>query len=288
MPTLATVASFLRKQTLPLLLVLGVILGLVAPAAGKAFANAHIDTFIVALIFFISGLSLRTQEIHTVWTLRLWGLLILFIVLFITPLCALFILEIPLEPKDLAIGLAVFSTAPTTLSTCVIFSRHAGGHWPLALAISISSNFLATFTVPYILKFLFDAVGQVELNPIDLLQKLALMILLPLTIGKLFQKIKSVSDFQTRNKERLSLMSGVGICFIPWIQLSESEESLKGVDVEHLAYVLLLCFGLHLCFLGIGFVTARKYEYEYSEFVIDDQYICICGCAWIVFERRDI
>jgi sodium/bile acid cotransporter 7 len=70
-------------------------------------------------IFIISGILLQKGELLAALksvTAIAYGLTS---ILLLTPLAALLVLRLPLQPPEMALGLAVFCCVPTTLSTGV-------------------------------------------------------------------------------------------------------------------------------------------------------------------------
>ena len=74
-------------------------------------------------IFVISGLGLRRGEAANAladWRATLYGLAS---ILLLTPLLAPLAYRLPLQPPELALGLAVFCCMPTTLSTGISLTQ---------------------------------------------------------------------------------------------------------------------------------------------------------------------
>ena len=77
--------------------------------------------------------------------------------------------------------------------------NQAGGNGALALILTVSTNMIGIFTVPWILKAALT-VADVSLDSIKLLTKLCLTLLVPLIIGKGIQALPHVMDWVTRWK----------------------------------------------------------------------------------------
>ena len=107
--------KFLQKQFLPVGLVTVALIGLLLPGPGIYMAALPTQYIAVSIIFFISGLLLRTDEILaavSAWPATLWGCVS---ILLLTPVIgALIAVRLPLEPA-FQIGLALFCCMPTTL-----------------------------------------------------------------------------------------------------------------------------------------------------------------------------
>lgn len=97
-------------------------------------------------IFIISGLLLqRGESLAAVrsTTALAYGLTA---ILAVTPLAAFAMLRVPLQPPQMALGLAVFACMPTTLSANVTLTSAANGNTAVALLLTLVSNMLGVST----------------------------------------------------------------------------------------------------------------------------------------------
>jgi len=105
-------------------------------------------------------------------------------ILLLTPLVSLAVLQLPLHPPELALGLAVFCCMPTALSSGVAFTQQVGGNVALALLLTVASNMLGVFTMPFLLPALLGpSLGSLQLEPLPLLARLVQNILVPTFVG---------------------------------------------------------------------------------------------------------
>ena len=93
------------------------------PGLGIKAADAGLQTFTTTGIFIISGLNLKRGE--ATQALSAWGSILygLVTILLITPLAGFVAIRLPLQPPELAFGLAVFCCMPTTLSSAVSLTQ---------------------------------------------------------------------------------------------------------------------------------------------------------------------
>ena len=152
--------KFLQKQFLPVGLVTVALIGLLLPGPGIYMAALPTQYIAVSIIFFISGLLLRTDEILaavSAWPATLWGCVS---ILLLTPVIgALIAVRLPLEPA-FQIGLALFCCMPTTLSSGIALTGQARGNVALALLLTVLTNIGGIFTVPFALAFMLNPVLQ--------------------------------------------------------------------------------------------------------------------------------
>ena len=117
------------------------------PAAGVAAAAADLHLGATVGIFIVSGLLLQRGEMLS--ALRSTAALAygLTAILAVTPLLAFAVLRLPLQPPEMALGLAVFCCMPTTLSACVAMTLASGGNTAVALLLTVISNMLGVSEV---------------------------------------------------------------------------------------------------------------------------------------------
>lgn len=251
--------AFLLKHYLPLGLVSAILFSAFVPAPGKWLARPEVNgtgvlgQLCIAGIFLLSGLGLKTEDIKH--AAREWKGTALGVVLIlgVTPLASLIVLQLPLRPREFALGLAVFACVPTTLSSGVVLTRQAGGNFALALMLTVVTNLLGIITVPFMLSaMLGSATNDVSINPVPLLYKLALSILLPLAVGKaLRESLKQVPPFVTKHKQKLSLLSSTLLILVPLMRVSVANKQLRMVTASQLFAILAAGVGLHLMYLAI-------------------------------------
>lgn len=85
-------------------------------------AGVHVVTFVcICIVFFISGLTLRTDELKQSLTRRtILGTVFGFLsIVALTPLLAFGVRDLPFSPREFATGLAIFCMMPTTLGVGV-------------------------------------------------------------------------------------------------------------------------------------------------------------------------
>lgn len=247
--------AFLRRQFLPIGLVAAALVGVVFPAPGLYMAGLPTQYAAVSLIFICSGLLLRTSEIRaalSAWKATAWGGLS---ILLITPIIGAFLaFQAPLDPA-FQLGLALFCCMPTTLSSGIALTNQARGNMALALLLTVLTNTLGVFTVPFVLAQLLQAAGQVELSGSELLLDLCLSILLPLAVGKYLQRF--LSGWIGRNRKQLTLISNLALICIPWMKFSQSSEKLGQILSSSLALVVGCGILIHLLYLGINDAASR-------------------------------
>jgi sodium/bile acid cotransporter 7 len=247
--------AFLKKQFLPVGLVTVALIGLLYPASGIYMATLPTQYIAVTIIFICSGLTLRTEEIRkalSAWRATLWGDVS---ILLITPVLGAWLAyQLPLE-QPFQLGLALFCCMPTTLSSGLALTVQARGNVAQALLLTVSTNLLGIFTVPFVLTLLLGTIGDIQLSAYTLLGKLCLTILLPLAIGKYLQRF--ISSWVQANKANITLASNAALISIPWMKFSESSERLLQVALDSLALLVLSGLLIHILFLILNDGVSR-------------------------------
>jgi sodium/bile acid cotransporter 7 len=242
--------QFVADQFLPLALVTSLIMGFVAPDAGVAAASAHLPAYTTTAIFILSGLSLRRGEALTALKAVSSVLFGITSILLLTPLAASLALALPL-PRELCLGLAVFCCMPTTLSSGVSLTQAVGGNTALALLLTILTNVLGIFTMPFLLSALLGSgSGAVRLEPLPLLLQLLRTILLPTIAGACARAfVPGVAGFVDANKKRMSYASAMLLATVPWMQVSKAVSQRLPLEPASLLAVAAAGLGIHGLYL---------------------------------------
>lgn len=204
--TRAGIKKVANKHFLPLGLLFVLLVGLSLPQLGSALGSwkaggwGIVQSLCMFVIFVISGLTLKTEEAKLAlrsYKATLFGVTS---ILFITPLLAMVPNQLAFLPEAFQTGFLLFCTMPTTINSGVALAQSAKGSFALALLLTVSSNLIGIFTAPFFLSLLLS-VSDVALDPAPLLQKLLLVIFLPLLIGKLLrERVPAVLAFVKREK----------------------------------------------------------------------------------------
>mmetsp|Transcript_20831 Transcript_20831/g.44753 ORF Transcript_20831/g.44753 Transcript_20831/m.44753 type:complete len:254 (-) Transcript_20831:94-855(-) len=145
---------------------------------------------------------------------------------------------------------------PTTINSGVALVKAAKGNVALALLLTVASNLLGIFTVPFTLALLL-VVDDVAIDPFPLLLKLISMILLPLVLGKLARESSArVLAFYSRHKLALSLLSSVVMSVIVWMSISSSASVLKQLAWQNVIGLLIVGILIHVIYLTFNYAAA--------------------------------
>jgi len=67
-------------------------------------------------------------------------------------------------PLEYVIGVCIIATAPVTVVSGTVMTALGKGNIPLSLFICVLGNFMGVFTIPFSLKLLTEAGGDVDLR----------------------------------------------------------------------------------------------------------------------------
>lgn len=251
--------GFLRRQMLPVGLVTVALIGLVWPAPGRAMAAWPTQYVAVSIIFLCSGLLLRTDEIRaalSAWPATLYGTLS---ILFITPAVgAAIALRAPLD-ESFRLGLALFCCMPTTLSSGIALTNQARGNTAMALLLTVATNLLGVFTIPFVLVAVLGAVGNITLSAGSLLIKLCLSILLPLVAGRLLRV--RLAAWADARRPLITMVSNLALISVPWMKFSQSSDRLAAVAATDLLILIAAGLIIHFVYLALNGTATRLFGF---------------------------
>eukprot|EP00887_Chlorella_sp_A99_P000096 scaffold16.g96.t1 len=216
-------------------------------------------------IFAISGLLLQRGE--ALAALRSMPALAYGVaaILFVTPLTALGVLRLPLNPPEMGVGLAVFACMPTSLSTCITLTTAANGNGAVALLLVVVTNLLSVFTVPLMLSAVLGgaAGGAAQFQPAQLFRSLVLTVLIPLAAGLAAQGlIPGFAAWRQRRRTLLSYASTACLCTVPWMQVSKAAAASLPIGPATVAAAAAAGLGLHLLLLAVNAVATPLVQFD--------------------------
>ncbi|KAI8079774.1 SBF-like CPA transporter family-domain-containing protein [Halteromyces radiatus] len=239
----------------------------VAKKGGYLRAEWTIKWGAVIVIFFISGLSLRTKILaQTVLRIRL-HLLIQIINLMIIPgvvfglILLFFKMHMPLNSL-LLVGVVIAASTPTTVSSNVVMTKNADGNEASALMNAAIGNVLGIFVSPALVSVfqgpLIDATPEDEtpqqaggkVDFVSVLQQLGLTVLVPLVVGQIIQWLFTEKVAKIKVKCRLSDVSSFCLLTLVWSVFSDAvaSGSFGSVAVVDIVAVTIINAGLYISF----------------------------------------
>jgi sodium/bile acid cotransporter 7 len=226
------------------------------PGAG-IWLKAHRATdVIICLIFFLSGLILRREQIRAGLGDTGGTVAALCIIFAVSPMVA-FLISLLLPDMGVKIGLFLVAIMPTTISSGVVMTGAAGGNIAHALLITIAANSMSIVTIPLSLAALLDLGGgaaAVSINRGRMMIQMGLLVLAPLLIG-LFLRPRS-KPLPLLLAKGIPIFNQCLILFIVWMGISEAKATVLHSGRE-IILVVFLAFLFHAILLFAGFSLVR-------------------------------
>ena len=252
----------LAALPLPLALVSVLLYGFHFPTAGVLAGEAGGVTLATSLVFLLTGLGLSRAEVAQAFSAKWAALYAMLSTLVLSPLLGIPLMRyaaeyLPQVHPELFAGLAVMLCMPTTLSTGVILTQQVGGNAALALLLLISTNVVGVFSLPFVLREVFDLAGVAVVDPLPLVESLARTMLAPLLLGV---TVRAVVPFLWRLIDWMRPLSRLlqQACLVatPWMSISLYAPQLAEVAPVQLAWAAGAAAAVHALLLLANSIAA--------------------------------
>ena len=211
-------------------------------------------------MFFISGYTLKLEELKTVLQYKVPIIYALIAINFITTLLGFGFVIFPLLIDQFRIGLAIFSSVPTTLGVGVALTLQSKGDNVLALLLTVVSNLLGIVTIPIMLGGFFTNGGSIVIDQVTLAYKLSITVLVPISAGILSRFfIPGSANFTKTYKTELSLFSTTNLAVLVWMSLSNARDSLFKQEIQQILVVIAISIAMHTFYLFFNGFMVSKY-----------------------------
>lgn len=222
------------------------------PATGSGLdVLKNVSLVAIGLLFFLYGSRLSTPE--TIAGLRNWRLhaVILTTTFVLFPLLGLTtqLLEPRVLTPALASGVLLLCLMPSTVQSCVVYTRIAGGNVAGAVVSASLSNLLGVFLTPALAALLMTARAHVDANS---MLRIVLQLLLPFVVGQLLRPV--VGGWVERQDHRLRFFDRGSIVLVVFVAFSEGAEAdiWSSLTAWSLIGVAVVCVAL----LAVAYASA--------------------------------
>ena len=247
----------LRPDPFIVALVATALIASFVPATGSALeVLEHATVIAIGLLFFLYGARLSTAETIaglTSWRLHLVILATTFIVF---PLLGLTtqLLDGNLLRPSLASGVLLLCLVPSTVQSCIVYTRTAGGNVAGAVVSASLSNLLGVFVTPALVALLMAADARIDAGSIV---RIVLQLFVPFVLGQLLRP--AVGGFVARHDDRLKLVDRGSILLVVFVAFSEGAEAdiWSTMSVWSVLAVALVCAALLAIALGWAVLIGR-------------------------------
>ncbi len=231
-------------------------------AAPGGWLHPHITVHIaVAAAFFVSGLTLPTAQLRTAagqWRLHCFIQIFCFA---LTPLLVLpfiSLLRYLQLPPALGDGFLILACLPTTIASCVIYSRSANGNEAGALCNAVGGNLLGLFLTPLLIVLLLGTHGETPI--LAVLKQLSFEVMLPLIIGQLIRYALRAQAFP-----RLRHIPSVLLLYIIWCVFSATFS--LGFDpalLSAMTWTIIFATLLQVVMLGFSWFLSGWSQFQFT------------------------
>ncbi len=160
----------------------------------------------------------------------------------------------------LAQGFVVLACLPTTIASCAIFTRAAGGNEAAALCNSVLGNLLGLIVTPALLLLLLGTHGEAPITAV--LTQLSLEVLLPLLLG---QGARLLAGSRVAAFERLRPLPSVFLLYLIFCVFSETFASTRTDGVGRDLLVAFIGTGsLHMTLLALCWVLSAWRGWDFD------------------------
>jgi len=204
------ISIFYNSNSFLILIIFAILLAFAYPELGYLYLFPKITaTWItVIIIFFLSGISLESEELKNACKRLGFNL---FVQLYNFGFVSVFMYGIKnlitywkLIPQSLADGMMIGVCVPITINTVLVLTKSSNGDEAAALFNAVFGNLLGVFISPLLILLYL---GQnVSVNIGDVFFKLCLRVLLPIAVGQLIHRysvkaVKFVNDHKKQVKK---------------------------------------------------------------------------------------
>ena len=218
-----------------------------------------LSKFLLASVLFVMAFPLQTQVM--IGTLaRPWAAFLASAInMALLPVLAWCCMS--LLSKDMAVGLVVAASVPSTLASGAVWTRRAGGNDAVAMLVTVITNLFCFAVTPAWLAALLGHAQTLDYK--QMVFKLAVLVVLPMTIAQLLRQQKALGEWATAHKIQLSTYAQVGILTMVLIGAINSGNELKAAGISsalplaEIAKMIAVVVALHLAVLFLGRAIAN-------------------------------
>jgi sodium/bile acid cotransporter 7 len=242
-----------KKFFLPSGLILAGIAAIISSDPGSWLKQAGAVRLFIIIIFLVNGYQLKLVDFKLEKGFIKTFIWAVFISLICGPFIGQAVGNIVGLTGELALGLIVMSTVPSTLSSGIVITEVSGGNRLWALFLTIGLNIVGIFTIPFMLELTLHANEEIEISACPLFFKLFTYVLVPLVVGMLGRNLISGKDFS----KKVKYIPSTCVILTVWVALSASRELLMSVSLMNYFYITVAVLAVHIILLVCNAVVGQ-------------------------------
>ena len=183
----------------------------------------QVSIVVIGGLFFLYGARLSTAETLTGlghWRLQLTVLATTFAVFPLLGLGTQRLLSGQLLTPGLASGVLLLCLVPSTVQSCVVYTRIAGGNVAAAVVSASLSSLLGVFLTPVLVAALMASSARVDTGSVV---RIVLQLFVPFVLGQLMRPL--VGSWVRRHDRRLTVYDRGSIVLVVFVAFSEGSEA---------------------------------------------------------------
>jgi sodium/bile acid cotransporter 7 len=167
-------------------------------------------------------------------------------------------------PAELAAGVILATTVPSTLASAAVLTRRAGGNDAVAFLVTMITNLTCFLVVPAWLLVLVGVRTEIDFNAIVI--KLLLLVVLPIIAAQILRQWPAIGRQATRHKIALGTIAQIGVLLMVLVGAVDCGTRLAALETRSVispGNVLLLIAAVtavHMLLVMAGFVLSRAFS----------------------------
>ena len=166
-----------------------------------------------------------------------------------------------LLPPELATGVIVAATVPSTLAAATVWTRRAGGNDAVAILVTLITNLACFFVAPAWLRLLVGTTVEVDYRALVI--QLALLVVVPIAAAQLARQWSPLAAWAGARKGLLSNLAQIGILSMVLVgavgcgvRIHELESG-SSLAAGTMAVMIATVTAVHSALLFAGFQAAK-------------------------------
>lgn len=167
------------------------------------------------------------------------------------------------QQDDLALGIFVAASVPSTLASASVWTRRARGNDAVSMLVTMVSNFSCFLVTPALLVLLAGTTDSADqIDAADLVKKLVIVVVIPIVVGQGLRRFRAIATAATKHKMLLGTICQFGILSVVLVgavhcgkKLAESTDG--GIAASAWAMMIVGVMVVHVVALWAGHRAGR-------------------------------